>query len=73
MTGETEHRRQSITPRIRRLLDARDEIMGDAAEDVAFLHAVLAQTVLPYRAPDNATNVSRKARWRLRPTKGEAK
>jgi hypothetical protein len=47
--------------------------MGDAAEDMAFLHAVLAQTVLPYRAPDNATNVSRKARWRLRPTKGEAK
>jgi len=55
MTDDAERRRRSMTPRIRRLLDARDEIMGDAAEDMAFLHALLAQTALPYRAPDNAT------------------
>jgi len=43
-----------MTPRVRRLLDARDEIMGDAAEDMAFLHAVVEETALLYRAPDSA-------------------
>ncbi len=57
---DPESRRRSMTPRIRRLLDARDEIMGDSADDPAFLHAVLAQTSLPYRAPDSATEYIRR-------------
>jgi hypothetical protein len=60
MTDEVHGRRQSLTPRIRRLLDARDEIMGDAAEDMAFLHALLAETALPYRSPDDATEYIRR-------------
>jgi len=35
--------------KVTRLLDAREEILGDAAEDPSYLHAVLAQVSLPYR------------------------
>ena len=42
----------AVSPTVRRLLDVRDEIMGEPDPDeLNFLHAVLAQCALPYRQP----------------------
>lgn len=44
-----------ISRTLHRVLDARDEILGEANEDdLRFLHAVLAQCGLPYRQPKSS-------------------
>lgn len=39
----------------RRMEDSATAIMGDAADDPAFLHVIFAQIGLPYREPESAT------------------
>src|SRR5690349_15937637 len=41
-----------VTPTTKRLVDAHAEILGDAADDIAFSHSVLCQTSLPYKPTD---------------------
>ena len=43
--------REMIPRRVRKVLDARDSILGAEADELQFLHALLAQVSLPYRAP----------------------
>ncbi len=44
---------KKITATEVRLLDAHVEILGDEPDELAFLHATLAQCGLPYREPDS--------------------
>jgi len=46
----------TMPPSVRRILDARDEILGNPDPDeLRYLHAILAQCALPYREPRDAT------------------
>lgn len=56
----------------KRLIEAHAEIMGEAADDIAFLHSVLCQCGLPYRPTDLRRWERRQGRASLLVEAGEA-
>jgi len=47
--------RATIPPSVQRILDTRDQILGDPdPEELRYLHSILAQCALPYREPKDA-------------------
>ena len=49
---------------LRRILDARDEILGGDSSGAQFLHAVLAQCSLPYREPPDGADEYKRSNGR---------